>query len=134
MRESLLAQLFHPAEKDIVMVRVMVGNRQALHASHLRHLQSLLITTVSPALFYFEFLRGLLGLVQRPSNATVTSAQWPALGLPEVAAVSWRSGLGKTAAPSLATHHVSSWVINFCADSYHQSGPAIIAAIPTENH
>ena len=41
MLESLLAQLFHPAEKDIVVVRIMVGNRQTFHASHLRHLQSL---------------------------------------------------------------------------------------------
>src|SRR4030095_11931676 len=58
-RASLLAQLFHPPEKDIVVVRVMVGNRQALHAGHLRHLERLIITAVSPALFYFEFLRGV---------------------------------------------------------------------------
>jgi len=65
MPEALLAQLFHPPQKDIVVVRVMVGNRQALHVSHLRHLESLIITAVSPALFYFEFLRSVLCLVHQ---------------------------------------------------------------------
>src|SRR5215470_16894462 len=52
--EALLTQLFHPPQKNIVMVRVMVGNRQALHTSHLRYLESLIIGAVSPALFCFE--------------------------------------------------------------------------------
>ena len=63
--EALLAQLFHPPQKDIVVVRVMVGDRQELHVRQLRHLERLLITAVASALLHFEFLRGVLGLVHQ---------------------------------------------------------------------
>jgi hypothetical protein len=61
----LLAQ-----QKSVVVVRVVVKERQPLHASPLRHLHRLLPTAVSPALFPGQFLGRVLGVVYKQIGVT----------------------------------------------------------------
>ncbi len=63
MREVSPALFLHPEEELVIVVRVVVGERQFLHPRLLGHLDGLLPAAMAPAFPVPQRFRRVLGLV-----------------------------------------------------------------------